>query len=36
MFTSYAELIHAVGAELPSVNKGDTIVNPGSASGIEK
>jgi outer membrane protein len=36
MFTSYAELIHAIGAELPSVNKGDTIVNPGSASGIEK
>lgn len=32
MFTSYAELIHAIGADLPSINNGNTSADPKSAT----
>jgi outer membrane protein len=35
MFTSYAELVHAIGTELPSINNGSTITEPESVTGIE-
>ncbi len=34
-FTSYAELVHAIGAELPSINNGNSITEPESTSGAE-
>lgn len=34
-FTSYAGLVHAIGAELPSVNDNNTIGDPDSATGAE-
>ncbi|MGB7290643.1 MAG: TolC family protein [Thermodesulfobacteriota bacterium] len=35
MFTSYAGLVHAIGAELPSVSDVNTIGDPESATGTE-
>lgn len=35
MFTSYAELVHSIGAELPSISNGDAVIDRDSAPGIE-